>query len=82
MMDPTFFKLASARGPLEYMGALDIMWVSFYSIGLLLLSVIIVSAVRKWVHNVLLSVILRLIAFGIFLVGSILMVLVVFTWPN
>lgn len=82
MMDPTFLKLASARGPLEYMGALDIMWVSFYSIGLLLLSVIVVSAVRKWVHNVLLSVILRLIAFGMFLVGSILMVLVVFTWPN
>ncbi|MEG0384616.1 DUF2768 domain-containing protein [Bacillus cecembensis] len=81
-MNPTFLIVASARGPLDAMGALDIMWVSFYSIGLLLLSVIMISAVRKWVHNAFLSFILRLIAFGMFLIGSILMVLVVFTWPN
>ena len=35
------------------MHALDVMWVSFYSIGLLLASLLIISAVRKWVHNVL-----------------------------
>ncbi|ATP42380.1 hypothetical protein CSE16_05865 [Solibacillus sp. R5-41] len=81
-MDPTYLLLASARGPLDTMSALDVMWVSFYSIGLLLFSVIVISAVRKWVHNTFLSFIFRLIAFGMFLVGSILMVLVIFTWPN
>lgn len=74
--------LASARGPLASMHALDVMWVSFYSIGAMLISVLIVSAVRKWVKNGFLSFIIRLIAFALFTIGSILMVLVVFTWPN
>lgn len=74
--------LASSRGPLASMHALDVMWVSFYSIGAMLLSVLIVAATRKWVNNGCLSLVLRLIAFGIFAIGSILMVLVVLTWPN
>lgn len=81
-MDPTYLLLASARGPLDGMNPLDVMWVSFYSIGLLLLSIIVISATRKWIHNAFLSFIFRLIAFGMFLVGSILMVLIIFTWPN
>ncbi|MEK4629278.1 MAG: DUF2768 domain-containing protein [Solibacillus sp.] len=76
------YVLASARGPLASMHALDVMWVSFYSIGLLLISILLISAVRKWIHNAFLSFLLRLIAFGMFLVGTVLMVLVVFTWPN
>ena len=74
--------LSSARGPLSTMHALDVMWVSFYSIGAMLLSVIIVSATRKWITNGCLSLILRLLAFFIFAIGSLLMVLVVLTWPN
>ncbi len=74
--------LASARGPLASMHALDVMWISFYSIGAMLLSVLIVSAVRKWVKNGFLSFILRFFAFALFAVGSLLMVLVVLTWPN
>lgn len=76
------FILASARGPLASMHALDVMWVSFYSMGAMLISILMVSAVRKWVNNGFLSFIIRLIAFALFAIGSILMVLVVFTWPN
>lgn len=76
------FVLGSARGPLASMHSLDVMWISFYSIGAMLLSVIMISVVRKWGKNGLLSFLLRLIAFGLLLLGAILMVLVVFTWPS
>jgi hypothetical protein len=81
-LSPSVFVLASSRGPLASMHALDVMWVSFYSIGLLFLSTLLISAVRKWVHNAVFAFILRLIAFGMFLVGALLMVLTVLTWPN
>lgn len=74
--------LLTARGPLASMHALDVMWVSFYSIGLLVGAIVVISAVRKWVNNAVLSVIFKLMAFGMFFVGSFLMVLVVATWPN
>ncbi|WP_235863143.1 DUF2768 domain-containing protein [Ureibacillus sinduriensis] len=77
-----YLALQTARGPLATMHALDVMWVSFYSIGAMLLSVLIVGITRKWVNNGCLSLVLRLIAFVIFAIGSILMVLVVLTWPN
>ncbi|MEL3960743.1 DUF2768 domain-containing protein [Lysinibacillus endophyticus] len=77
-----YLMLASARGPLASMHALDVMWVSFYSIGAMLISVLIVTAARKWVNNGVLSFIIRLFAFGLFSVGTILMLLVVLTWPN
>ena len=79
-MDLAKFVL-NARGPLASIPALDVMWISFYSIGLMLVSILIVSAVRKWVHNAFLSIIFRLIAYAMFLIGTILMVLVVATWP-
>lgn len=79
-MDYSMFVLNS-RGPLAAMPAMDVMWVSFYSIGLMLISILMMSAVRKWVHNGVLSLIFRLIAFGLFFIGTILMVLVVATWP-
>ena len=78
----SFLVLASNRGPLASMHALDVMWVSFYSIGLLLASILLISAVRKWIHNAFLAFILRLVAFVMFLIGTFLMVLVIFTWPN
>ena len=74
--------LNSARGPLATMHALDVMWVSFYSIGLLLASLLIITAVRKWVHNIALSFLFKLIAYVMFFIGTLLMVLVVLTWPN
>lgn len=82
MNSASFLVLASSRGPLSSMHALDVMWISFYSIGLLLLSILFISAIRKWVHNAILAFILRLIAFAMFLVGTVLMVLVILTWPN
>ncbi|MFF5993598.1 MULTISPECIES: DUF2768 domain-containing protein [unclassified Lysinibacillus] len=80
LLDMSAFVL-NARGPLANMPALDVMWVSFYSIGLMMLSVIMVSAVRKWVHNAFFSIALRFIAFAMFFIGTVLMVLVVATWP-
>ena len=79
-MDLSRFVL-NARGPLANVPALDVMWISFYSIALMMVSILIVSAVRKWVHNAFLSIIFRLIAFAMFFIGTILMVLVVATWP-
>lgn len=76
------FVLNSARGPLASMHALDVMWVSFYSIGAMLVSVLLLSASRKWIKNGFLSFIIKLFAFLLFILGSFLMVLVVFTWPS
>ncbi|MER2000089.1 MAG: DUF2768 domain-containing protein [Lysinibacillus sp.] len=73
--------LLSARGPLAALPALDVMWISFYSIGALLVSMLIVTATRKWIHNAFLSFISHVFAFVLFLAGSLLMVLVVATWP-
>lgn len=77
-----FVLLSSARGPLAHMHALDVMWVSFYSIGLLLGALLLISAVRKWIANVVVAFLLKFVAYGMFLVGSFLMVLVIATWPN
>lgn len=74
--------LLSARGPLSSMHALDVMWVSFYSIGLLALAMLIVIVNRKWVKNGCLYSLIQLVAFLMFLVGTFLMILVVFTWPS
>ncbi|WP_052124012.1 DUF2768 domain-containing protein [Ureibacillus manganicus] len=76
------FVLNTARGPLASMHALDVMWVSFYSIGAMLVSVLILSATRKWIKNAFVSFFVKMFAFLLFLVGSFLMVLVVFTWPS
>lgn len=73
--------LLSARGPLADMHALDVMWVSFYSIGILAVAMLIVMANRKWVKNGCLYSLIQLVAFLLFLLGTFLMVLVVFTWP-
>lgn len=72
----------SARGPLASMHALDVMWVSFYSIGLLIGAILVITAVRKWVNNAALSFLFKFVAYGMFFAGSFLMVLVVATWPN
>jgi len=74
--------MSASRGPLSMMSALDVMWVSFYSIGLLLGAVLIISAVRKWVTIPILSFLLKFVAYGMFMIGSFLMVLVIATWPN
>ena len=80
-MDLSRFVL-NARGPLASVPALDVMWISFYSIALMMVSILIVSAVRKWIHNTVLSIIFQLMAFAMFFIGTILMVLVVATWPS
>jgi len=81
LVDPTWL-IVNTRGPLAHISALDAMWVSFYSIGLLLASSLVVMATRKWVKNGVLSFLIHVIAFGMFIVGTILMVLVVLTWPG
>lgn len=74
--------LTSSRGPLAAMTALDVMWVSFYAIGLLLGAILFISAIRKWIHNSILSFVFKFIAYAMFMLGSFLMVLVIATWPN
>lgn len=74
--------LSTSRGPLSMMSALDVMWVSFYSIGLLLGAILIISAIRKWVQTPVISFLLKFVAYGMFMIGSFLMVLVIATWPN
>jgi hypothetical protein len=74
--------LSSSRGPLSALSSLDVMWVSFYAIGLLLGAILFISAIRKWIHNSILAFICKFIAYAMFMFGSFLMVLVVATWPN
>ena len=78
----SFTYLSTSRGPLSMMPALDVMWVSFYSIGLLMGAILIISAVRKWVRIPVISFLLKFVAYGMFMIGSFLMVLVIATWPN
>lgn len=81
-MDSSSILLSASRGPLASMHALDVMWISFYSIGLLMGALLIISAVRKWINNPILATIIKLVAYLMFLIGSFLMVLVIATWPN
>ena len=74
--------LTASRGSLAMMSALDVMWVSFYAIGLLLGAILVMTAVRKWIRIPVLSTLVRLVAYGMFMIGSFLMVLVIATWPN
>lgn len=68
-------------GPLAQMSALNVMWVSFYSIASMMISMGLIYFVRSKVKNVFFSSIIKLIAYVLFGIGSFLMVLVVATWP-
>ena len=74
--------LSASRGPLAALSALDVMWVSFYAIGLLLGAILFITAIRKWIHNAVLASLFKFIAYAMFMFGSFLMVLVIATWPN
>ncbi|KMY33302.1 NAD(FAD)-dependent dehydrogenase [Lysinibacillus xylanilyticus] len=63
------------------MPALDIMWVSFYCIGFLIISVGLIYLARNKVSNGFLRTIVNLIAYILFGLGTFLMVLIVATWP-
>ncbi|GGG17427.1 hypothetical protein GCM10007425_09760 [Lysinibacillus alkalisoli] len=68
-------------GPLAHMPALDVMWVSFYCIGFLLASILLIYLSRNKIKNGFVRVIINLIAYILFGLGSFLMVLIVATWP-
>lgn len=68
-------------GPLAHLPALDIMWVSFYCIGFLILSVGLIYLARNKVSNGFLRTIVNLIAYILFGLGTFLMVLIIATWP-
>ncbi|EON72879.1 DUF2768 domain-containing protein [Lysinibacillus sphaericus] len=68
-------------GPLAHMPALDIMWVSFYCIGFMIISVGLIYLSRNKISNGFLRIIVNLIAYILFGLGTFLMVLIVATWP-
>lgn len=68
-------------GPLAQMSSLNVMWVSFYSIASMMISMGLIYFVRSKVKNAFFSSIIKLIAYVLFGIGSFLMVLVVATWP-
>jgi len=68
-------------GPLAHLPALDIMWVSFYCIGFLIISIALIYLGRNKISNVFLRTIVNLIAYILFGLGTFLMVLIVATWP-
>ncbi|MFJ7731124.1 DUF2768 domain-containing protein [Lysinibacillus sp. NPDC097231] len=68
-------------GPLAHMPALDIMWVSFYCIGFMIISVGLIYLARNKISNVFLRTIVNLFAYILFGLGTFLMVLIVATWP-
>jgi len=63
------------------MPSLDIMWVSFYCLGLMMVSILLIYLGRNKIKNGFLRTINNLIAYVLFGLGSFLMVLVVATWP-
>ncbi|MFF2177415.1 DUF2768 domain-containing protein [Lysinibacillus sp. NPDC058147] len=68
-------------GPLAHLPSLDVMWVSFYCIGFMIISVGLIYLARNKVSNVFLRTIVNLIAYILFGLGTFLMVLIVATWP-
>jgi hypothetical protein len=68
-------------GPLAHLPALDVMWVSFYCIGFLIISIGLIYLARNKVSNGFLRTIVNLIAYILFGLGTFLMVLIVATWP-
>ncbi|KOS63664.1 NAD(FAD)-dependent dehydrogenase [Lysinibacillus sp. FJAT-14222] len=63
------------------MPALDVMWISFYCIGSLIISVGLIYLARNKVSNGFLRTIVNLFAYILFGLGTFLMVLIVATWP-
>jgi len=57
------------------------MWVSFYCIGFLIISVGLIYLARHKISNVFLRTIVNLSAYILFGLGTFLMVLIVATWP-
>lgn len=68
-------------GPLAHLPSLDVMWVSFYCIGFMIISVGLIYLARNKVSNGFLRTIVNLIAYILFGLGTFLMVLIVATWP-
>ncbi|MGE7091900.1 DUF2768 domain-containing protein [Lysinibacillus sp. NPDC048646] len=68
-------------GPLAHMPALDIMWVSFYCIAFMIISVGLIYLGRNKISNGFFRIIVNLIAYILFGLGTFLMVLIVATWP-
>lgn len=68
-------------GPLAHLPALDVMWVSFYCIGFLIVSIGLIYFGRNKISNAFLRTIVNLIAYILFGLGTFLMVLIVATWP-
>lgn len=68
-------------GPLAHMPALDVMWVSFYCIGFMILSVVLIYLGRNKISNGFLRTIVNLLAYILFGLGTFLMVLIIATWP-
>ena len=68
-------------GPLAHMPALDIMWVSFYCIGFMIISVGLIYLGRNKISNGFLRTIVNLFAYILFGLGTYLMVLIIATWP-
>ncbi|GLC87076.1 DUF2768 domain-containing protein [Lysinibacillus piscis] len=68
-------------GPLAHMPALDVMWVSFYCIGSMIISASLIFLARHKIKNTFLRTIINLCAYILFGLGTFLMVLIVATWP-
>lgn len=68
-------------GPLAHLPALDVMWVSFYCIGFMIISVGLIYLGRNKITNGFLRTIVNLLAYILFGLGTFLMVLIIATWP-
>lgn len=64
------------------MAPLDVMWVSFYCIIFMVISVGLIYLGRHKISNGFIRTIVNLTAYILFGLGTFLMVLVVATWPS
>ncbi|TDL97822.1 DUF2768 domain-containing protein [Macrococcus brunensis] len=55
---------------------MDLMWVSFYSLGLMMLAMVLIYLARFKVKNRALSITLSILAYGSLLLSGLLMIIV------
>ncbi|PWI24486.1 DUF2768 domain-containing protein [Kurthia sibirica] len=62
------------------MSPMNMMWISFYSMGFMALSMALMYISRHKISNGIISGVIALIAYSFLLIGFLTMIFVIFTW--
>lgn len=59
---------------------MNMMWISFYSIGFMMIAMFLIHLSRTKISNGVVSVVVSLMAYGFLVLGGLTMIFVIFYW--